>query len=278
MDTECRARLDELKKILAGTGGCAVAYSGGCDSSLLATVAFEVLGERSLAVIATSSTYPKREFEEAVALAEERKFPYIIINSEELDIPGFRENPPDRCYHCKKELFSKIKQVAREHGLSQVADGSNADDVNDYRPGMRATQELGIISPLKMVGLTKAQIRTISQEVYHLPTANKPAMACLSSRFPYGSAITPEKLKQIEAIENFLTDHGFSGGRARHHDTILRLELPPEQMKRILESPLREECIKFIKAQGFIYIALDLEGYRTGSLNEVLKDSKTHGQ
>ena len=270
MDTECRAKLDELKKIIQQTGGCAVAYSGGCDSSLLMMVAREVLGDRSLAVIATSSTYPKREFEQAVALARENKFPYIVITSEELDIPGFRENPPDRCYHCKKELFTKIKKVAREHGFDHVADGSNADDLKDYRPGMRAITELGILSPLRMAGLTKAQIRTISREVYHLPTADKPAMACLSSRFPYGSAITPEKLTQIEAIENFLTDHGFSGGRARHHDKILRLELPVDQMQRILESPIREECIKFIKSQGFNYVALDLEGYRTGSLNEVL--------
>jgi pyridinium-3,5-biscarboxylic acid mononucleotide sulfurtransferase len=278
MDSECRAKLDKLKKILLETGGCVVAYSGGCDSSLLATVAREVLGDRSLTVIATSSTYPKREYEQAVALVEEKKIPYLVIHSEELDIPGFRENPPDRCYHCKKELFTKIKQVAREHGLSQVVDGSNADDVTDYRPGLRALAELGILSPLRMAGLTKAEIRTISREVYHLPTAGKPAMACLSSRFPYGSAITPEKLKQIEAIENFLADRGFSGGRARHHDRILRLELLPDQMKRLLESPLREECVKFIKDQGFKYVTLDLEGYRTGSLNEVLEEISSHGK
>ncbi len=278
MNAECRAKLDKLKEILRETGGCAVAYSGGCDSSLLATVAWEVLGSRCLAVIATSSTYPKREYEQAVALIRERKIPYLVIASEELNIPGFRENPPDRCYHCKKELFTKIKQAARERGLNQVADGSNADDLKDYRPGLRALNELGILSPLRMAGLTKAEIRIISQEVYGLPTANKPAMACLSSRFPYGSAITPEKLNQIEAIENFLADHGFTGCRARHHDHILRLEVPADQMDRLLDVPLREECIKFIKGRGFKYVTLDLEGYRTGSLNEVLEETKIHGQ
>lgn len=271
MNKQYRAKLDELKDVLRRTGGCAIGFSGGVDSTLLVTVAHEVLADRCLAVIATSSTYARQECEQAIEWVRRQAVPYVTIVSEELDIPQFSDNPPDRCYHCKKELFSKIRQIAVERGLEYVADGTNADDVDDYRPGMRAAAELNVISPLMQVGLTKAQIRTISREVYDLPTADKPAMACLASRFPYGSRITREKLKQVEAVERFLNDRGFSVCRARHHDNIIRLEVAGDQMERLLRSEIRQALVAFAKEQGFAYVTLDLEGYRTGSMNEVLE-------
>ncbi len=271
MQRECSVKLKELKEILERTGGCAVAFSGGVDSTLLLTVAHEVLKERCLAVIATSSTYPQKEYESALEFVRSRGIPHVTIVSEELDIPGFRDNPPDRCYHCKKELFTKIRQVADARGLLGVADGTNADDAHDYRPGGRAVEELGILRPLKKAGLTKEDIRTISREVYRLPTADKPAMACLASRFPYGSTISEEKLRQVETIETFLTERGMPGSRARHHGDVLRLELPPNKLALMLDAELRGACVKLAKELGFVYVTLDLEGYRTGSMNEVLK-------
>lgn len=269
----CKEKLDSLKQILRDTGGCAVAYSGGVDSSLLLAVAREVLGDKCLAIIATSSTYPKREFESAIRWVEDQCIPHVVIVSEELDIAEFRDNPPNRCYYCKKELFTKIKNLAKEHGLEYVADGTNADDKNDFRPGSKAVQELGILTPLKDAELTKAEIRLIAKVVYNLPVADKPSMACLSSRFPYGSEITREKLKQVEAVEDFLFDKGFQVIRARHHGSMLRLELGENEMRLINESETRTACVEFAKQQGFTYVTLDLEGFRSGSMNEVLKRS-----
>ncbi|MFA5865727.1 MAG: ATP-dependent sacrificial sulfur transferase LarE [Phycisphaerae bacterium] len=274
MDAKILKKLETLKQLLSETKGCAIAYSGGVDSTFLLTVAYEVLGEKTLAVIATSSTYPKKEYDQALRWVREKSIPHIVIVSEELDIPGFRDNPPNRCYFCKKELFSRVRQEALRRGIPHVADGSNADDTNDYRPGMLAARELDVLSPLKSAALTKNEIRSLSREIYHLPTADKPAMACLASRFPYHSTITGEKLHQVESVETFLADHGLYGSRARHHGQILRLELPPDKMAQLLESPLRESTIKLCKDLGFTYITLDLEGYRAGSLNEVLRESQ----
>lgn len=275
MDPTCQAKLTKLKAILQETDGCAVAYSGGVDSSLLLTVAHEVLGDRCLAVIATSSTYARQECDQAVAFAEQHGIPCVTVVSEELDIPGFRDNPPDRCYHCKKELFTKVAEQGARRGLNAVADGTNADDVHDYRPGARAADELNVLTPLKDAGLTKSDIRTIARDVYDLPMADKPAMACLASRFPYGSTITSDKLRQVEAMERFLADHGFSGFRARHHGDIIRLELRGDQLPRLLESETRQTCIQLAKELGFKYVTMDLEGYRTGSMNEVLDTAAT---
>lgn len=263
-------KLDCLKKTLAATGGCAIAYSGGVDSTFLVAVAREVLGDRCLAVLAASSTYPKREFQSAVEWLEANSVPHVVIHSEELDIPGFSENPPDRCYFCKKELFGKVRAEAEKRGLNAVADGANADDAGDFRPGTAAARELGVISPLRDCGLGKQDIRTLSREVYHLPTADKPSMACMSSRFPYGSRITREKLSQVEAVEDFLFEKGFRTMRARHHGDLVRLELGEQEMLRIRDDALRAEIIAAAKRAGFIYVTLDLQGFRSGAMNEAL--------
>jgi uncharacterized protein len=266
-------KLTRLRDMIRQTGGCAVAYSGGVDSSLLVAVGSEVLGERCLAVIAVSSTYPKREYAPAIKRLEEAGIPHVVIESEELDIPGFADNPPDRCYFCKRELFGKVKEAAGRHGISIVVDGTNADDPSDFRPGMRAARELGVLSPFLACGITKEEIREISREVYGLETADKPSMACMSSRVPYGSRITRKKLGQIEEMEDFLFERGFRVFRARHHGTILRLEAGRQEMEYLRSGRLKEEIVKKAKEIGFVYVTIDLEGFRSGSMNETLARS-----
>jgi uncharacterized protein len=237
------------------------------DSTFLIKVAHDILGDKSLAVTATSSTYPQRELEDAKRYAQEIGIPHIIIHSEELDIPEFADNPSDRCYYCKKELFKKIQQIATEHHLNVVVDGSNADDTFDYRPGARAQNEFGVRSPLKEVGLTKQEIRQLSS-TFKLQSSEKPAFACLASRFPYGVKITKERLKQVETAEEYLFSLGIRQCRVRYHDHIARIEVPIDEIPTIIAHA--ETVIKHFKTLGFTYITLDLEGYRTGSLNEVL--------
>lgn len=262
-------KLHQVETMLRSAGGCAVAFSGGVDSSVLLAIAHYVLGEQCLAVIATSSTYPQRQYRQAIAFVEHYRIRHEVIISEELEIPGFRENPPDRCYHCKKELFAKIRASANRDGLATIADGTNADDTNDYRPGVRAADEFGVLHPLRDAKLTKNDIRALAKQL-GLSVADQPASACLASRFPYGSMITAEKLRAVEAIENLLNDHGFVGSRARHHGTIVRIELPAERLAEFVGGEARVAVITLAKSLGFPYVTVDIEGFRSGSMNETL--------
>ena len=266
-------KLQLLKDIIKEKGSAAVAFSGGVDSTFLIRIAKEVLGDKLIAVTATSSTYPERELKEAIKYAKDFGVKHIIISSEELDIEGFANNPKNRCYYCKKELFTKVKAVASENGAKYVFDGSNLDDNGDYRPGMQAARELTVISPLKEAGLTKKDIRDLSKE-FGLPTWNKPAFACLSSRFPYGNKITLPKLKMIDEAEQFLLDMGIRQVRVRHHGEIARIEVAPEEREKFFGIDIMDKISAKFKELGFIYTTLDLAGYRTGSMNEVLRDEE----
>ena len=263
------AKLERLRERLRVIGSAAVAFSSGVDSTFLLRVAHEELGERVVAVTARSHSFPKRELDEATAFCRAEGVRHEVIDSEELDIPGFAENPPDRCYHCKKELFGRLLAFARENGLAAVLEGSNIDDDGDYRPGRRAIRELGIVSPLHEAGLTKAEIRALSREM-GLPTSDKPSFACLASRFPYGERITASGLERVEKAEQWLLDAGLdlTQLRVRSHGDLARIEVPPGDIPR-LASRAAEIAAAF-KDLGFAYVTLDLFGYRTGSMNEVL--------
>lgn len=267
MRRELESKYRRLKALLSETGGILVAYSGGVDSTLLLKAAVEALGERALAVVASSETYPSQEVAEAVCLAGELGARLREIHTEELGNEQFASNPPERCFYCKQELFGKLVEIAREEGLPVVADGSNVDDTGDYRPGMQAAAELGIRSPLREAGFTKAEVRELSKEL-GLPTWDKPSFACLASRFPYGEAITPERLQQVEAAERVLRELGFRQVRVRHHGDTARIEVGAEDLERVVEH--REHIVAAFMKLGYLYVALDLEGYRTGSMNKPL--------
>ena len=265
-------RLGELKGIVAPHGSALVAFSGGVDSSLALAVATRALPEgRVLAVTSNNETYLPSELEGAKAFARSLGVEHLVVNTRELDNPSYAKNPTNRCYFCKSTLYSDLVKMAEKKGYACVIDGANRDDEGDYRPGRKAAKELGVVSILAEIGMTKAEVRGLARYL-GLPTWDKPALACLSSRFPYGQEITPEKLAQVAEAEEFMRSHGYEQVRVRHHGEIARLEIGPDEMERAFAS--REEISSKLRTIGFLYVALDLDGYRSGSLNSVLKKGK----
>ena len=259
-----------LLRALEDLPGLIVAYSGGVDSAYLAWAATQVLGSRALCITADSPSYPDRHRELALRIARDFGLHHEIIRTDEMARPEYRANPANRCYYCKHELYTHLSAIARDRGIPAIADGSNADDRGDYRPGRQAAREFGVLSPLDDVGLTKDQIRELSRDA-GLPTWDEPASACLSSRIPYFSEVTDEKLRMIERAERVLHDLGFRVCRVRHHDTIARLEIARDEMTRALEPEIAESIDRELRAIGYQHVTLDLRGYRLGSLNDALR-------
>jgi pyridinium-3,5-biscarboxylic acid mononucleotide sulfurtransferase len=273
ISTACKTKFDRLQAELRKMEHVLVAFSGGVDSTLLLRVASDVLQDRVLAVTALSDTTPDHEKQDAETLAKSMGVRHLLVQSQEMSLPSFVANPPDKCYICKKSRFGDLMEVASGHGIPWVVDGQNKDDDEDYRPGALAAKELGVRSPLREVGLTKSDIRSISKAL-GLPTWNKPAYACLASRIPYGHAITSEKLKQVDAGESFLRELDITEQvRIRHAGDTARIEVEPESISRFMDQDVRVKVVSRLRALGFKFVALDLEGYHMGSLNRSLDTS-----
>ena len=302
-------KYEKLRSLLKSYGSCLVAYSGGVDSVFLARVAYDVLGDKSLAAIADSPSLPRRELEEALAIAARFDFPVRVVQTREFDNPNYLANPNNRCYFCKHELFTELAPLATAEGFAVLAYGENASDIGDYRPGAQAAAEFQVRAPLKEAGLSKADIRQLSAQL-GLPTADKPQMACLSSRIPYGEPVTPEKLRMIEQAENILRDLGFHDVRVRHHALasgptppmpgapstgpaalrlalghqpvtrlhLARIEVGAEEMAKFLQEGLPVKVVEGLKQIGYAHVTLDLQGYRRGSANETLSANQKNGQ
>jgi uncharacterized protein len=270
MDKSVEEKTARLKEIFRSMGKVLVAYSGGVDSTLLLRVAQESLGGGDvLAVTALSPLYPDRELAAAKRTAQEMGLRHILIESNELEIEGFSKNPSNRCYFCKKELFEEMQNIARKEGIPYIVEGSTLDDERDHRPGRKAIQELGIRSPLQEARFTKEDVRELSRAL-GLSTWDKPSFACLASRFPYGEEITPEGLKMVDEAEDFLMSLGFKQVRVRHYQNLARIEVYPEEISRLMNGSLREKIVDRLKKIGYHYVTLDLQGFRSGSMNEVL--------